>query len=238
MGTRRMTVSYKDILRDNPDPEFVFVDPPFNFNAPRVAKFPPDVSGYFLLKSLCRRLSWPSLAGKNLLDFGCGVRFARTILNLGLDIGSYIGVDVNEESIGWLIENVKDPRFRFEQLNVRNLRYNREGRSETDLDLLKNFGFGPVDAACMYSVITHQCPQEAALTFSMLRRCVPPGAALYFTAILSENIDEFIEGQPDRPGKLSAYNPDFLMSIVQTSGWQVEAAYGQSTLQQPGFLCR
>ena len=76
---------FDSLLQNNPGPEFVFIDPPFNFNAAGVVKYPPEVSGFYLLNSLCRRLGWTSLSGKRLIDFGCGVRFTRTLINLGID---------------------------------------------------------------------------------------------------------------------------------------------------------
>lgn len=58
--------------------------------------------------------------GNRLLDFGCGVRFARTIVNLEIDIDLYAGVDVNQQAVSWLKANVDDPRLRFEFLNMFN----------------------------------------------------------------------------------------------------------------------
>jgi hypothetical protein len=86
--------SFEDLLRHGAEPKFNYIDPPFNYNSPGVSQYPVEVSGRYLLNILCLRLGWPSLAGKRLLDFGCGVRFARTIINLGMDIGLYAGVDV------------------------------------------------------------------------------------------------------------------------------------------------
>ena len=57
------------------------IAPPFNLNAPDISQFAPEVTGRTLLSDMCARLGWSSLAGKRLLDFGCGVRFARTIVN-------------------------------------------------------------------------------------------------------------------------------------------------------------
>src|ERR1700744_4044870 len=93
---RRMTESL-DVLRDceslgaleSSGP----IQPPFDFNSPGVAKFSPEVTGRILLKSLCRRLQWPSLAGRRLLDFGCGVRLASTLVNLEIAIARYVGID-------------------------------------------------------------------------------------------------------------------------------------------------
>lgn len=228
---------FADLLRDNPDPEFGFVDPPFNFNAAGTAKYPPEVSGYFLLNSLCRRLGWPSLAGKRLLDYGCGVRFTRTLINLGMDIAAYAGIDVNKESIAWLNENVKDPRFRFELVDMQNPKYNPAGVIESDPDLLKKRGLESYDGACMCSVITHQTPGEATVILSMLRRCIPAGGGLYFTGLIDETVAEFVEQDPNRPGQLSTYNPDFLIRITESTGWMVKATFAASQFQQAGFVC-
>jgi hypothetical protein len=80
--------NFSSFLRIDPESvaKFTHIDPPFNLNASDVAKYSPEVTGHYLLKSLCRRLGWPSLTGQRLLDFGCGVRFAQTIINLGIDI--------------------------------------------------------------------------------------------------------------------------------------------------------
>jgi hypothetical protein len=101
---RSMTKLFLSLLRTEPEDvtQFSYIDPPFNFNHPDVVRYPPEVSGHYLMQSLRRRLGWTSFKGKRLLDFGCGVRFSRTIVNLGIDIGLYCGVDVNAQSIAWL----------------------------------------------------------------------------------------------------------------------------------------
>jgi SAM-dependent methyltransferase len=187
---------------------------------------------------MCRRLGWPSLAGKRLLDYGCGVRFTRTLINLGMDIGFYAGVDVNKEAITWLQANVTDKRFRFEPLGVKNQMYNPDSRLVADKNLLTGMGFRDFDAACMFSVITHQDPDEAALTFAMLRESVHAGGRLYFTALVDEKTERYKERDPEKPGLLSVYNPDLVVQLVEQSGWRVEATYPPSTFQQAAYICR
>src|SRR5450756_1750514 len=99
---------------------FRYIDPPFNFNHPNVARYPPEVRGNYLLKCMASRLGWVSLANRRLLDFGCGVRFARTIANLDLDLDCYTGIDVNAEAIRWLQEHLPEPKFRFAHLDALN----------------------------------------------------------------------------------------------------------------------
>ena len=218
--------------------QFVHIDPPFTFNAPGVAQYAPEVTGRFLLNSLCRRLGWNSLTGRKLLDFGCGVRFARTIVNLALDIDLYAGVDANAEAIAWLQSEVRDPRLRFEHLDMRNPLYHAGGAASIDVSTLLARGLVDFDAVCMFSVITHQAPQDSALIFAMLHRCVRHGGGLYFTAFIDETIADYIERDPSRPGLLSTYHPDFLLELVSNSGWRVERTFFPSQFQQAAFVCR
>ena len=124
---------FKALLRhEGAEGYFAYVDPPFNFNHPEVAKYPPEVTGHFLLNSLCRRIGWSSLNGRRLLDFGCGVRFPRAIVNLAINIDLYAGIDANREAISWLQSEIRDPRFRFEHLDMHNLMYQANGSSSVD----------------------------------------------------------------------------------------------------------
>lgn len=216
---------------------FRYVDPPFVFNSADVAQYPAEVTGYHLLASLCRRLGWSSLAGKRLLDFGCGVRFARTIANLDLDVGLYAGVDVNAAAIAWLAERLTDARFRFVALEMRNAFYNAAGTA-VDRDALRALGLAEFDAASMFSVITHQDPDDARLVFEMLHRTVRSAGRLYFTAHTDDTIESYCEGDPALPCRISTYHPRYLAEIVASAGWEVEHVYPPTELEGAAFVCR
>jgi len=217
------------------EPQFEYAEPPFHFNAPEVACYPPEVTGFHLLESMRRRLGWASLNEKSLLDFGCGVRFARTIHNLGLPLGRYVGIDVHAEAIAWLQDNLKDGRFKFAHVDARNTLYNPEGK--TDPDALVRLNLPPCEAACMFSVITHQGPQEARLTLTQLRRVARTGGRLYFTAFVDEEVHDHIERVPDRPGLQSTYAPDTLIALVEAEGWRIDAIHPRTALQQHAVVC-
>ena len=85
---------------------------------------------------MAKRLGWVSLSGKRILDFGCGVRFARAIVNLGLDIGVYVGADVNRDAIAWLQANIADGRLAFAHVNDHNPMYNPRGNPDEDYTAL------------------------------------------------------------------------------------------------------
>src|SRR5262245_33630976 len=123
-GEMTETPSFRDLLVTRPERRFAYLDPPFAYNSPAINAYPKELTGYYHLGVMRRRLGWTSYADKVMLDFGCGVRFARTIHNLDVPIGLYVGVDVNQPVIEWFKANVSDPRFRFEHLNAPNTFYN------------------------------------------------------------------------------------------------------------------
>jgi hypothetical protein len=73
----------------------------------------PEQSGVWLLERMRKHIGFEGYADKNLLDFGCGVRFSQAIINCDFPIGRYVGVDVYPAMIKFLQENVQDPRFAY-----------------------------------------------------------------------------------------------------------------------------
>ncbi len=229
--------SFDALFNSDPDDRFAFIAPPFFRNHSAIAQYPPEVSGHYLLRTLSRRLGWESLRGRRLFDLGCGVRFTRTIVNLDLEIGLYAGVDVHAEAIAWLKEHVRDPRFFHAQFEARNTLYNPQGRTDTEEGALAALGAPICEAACMFSVITHQAPDEAALTFRQLRHVVEHSGRLYFTSFVDPSVEAYREARPDKPGLVSTYNPDLLMSLVRGAGWRIDSIYPKTQFQQTAFVC-
>jgi SAM-dependent methyltransferase len=234
-----MKKRFHDLLRTEPEAptKFIYIDPPLTSITPNVAQYPPEVTGHYLMQSLRRRIGWMSFKGKRLLDFGCGVRFSRTIVNLRVDIDLYGGVDVNEQAIAWLKANVDDSRLRFGLFNMYNPMYN-PGGTEIDEAALERLGLADFDAACMFSVMTHQAPQDAAKISSMLYRCVSEGGSLYFTAFTDETVDGYSERDRANPSMMSTYNSERLLEILEKSGWTALDAFPASSLEQTVFVCR
>ena len=57
----------------------------FNRNAKSVQEQDtPAETGRRLIEYMCERIGIPDLAGRDLLDHGCGVRFSESFLNLDL----------------------------------------------------------------------------------------------------------------------------------------------------------
>jgi SAM-dependent methyltransferase len=193
----------------------------FKRNAPQVLAMAPSAdTGLWLLQYMAERIGIPDLAGLDILDFGCGSRFAEAITTHDIPLRSYIGIDVYKEMIEFLTQNVNDDRLSFHHLNARNPKYNRSGdplMPETVLPI----GDRRFDVICMFSVITHQLPHDAQAIFAILRRHVKESGFLFFSACLAEGDFGYREHDPERPTELSVFSKDLLCELLEREKWRV-----------------
>lgn len=213
----------------------------FNRNDPGVQKMAkPEVTGKLLLDYMAQRLGVNDLGGLDILDFGCGCRFAESIVNLGVPIRTYTGIDLYKPIIDFLDANVEDPRLNFRAVSYYNEMYNPGGEKmsgETRLPV----GARKFDVACMFSVITHQPPDDAKSIFSVLRHAIRPSGKLFFSAAVREDIERFEELTAENPGLLTQYHPEFLQSLLRECGWEVVDFATRSPNGLPimdSYLCR
>ena len=193
----------------------------FNRNAPSVrALGAPADTGLSLIQYMCERIGIPDLEGLDVLDFGCGSRFADSIINRQVRLKTYVGVDVYQEMIDFLSSNVADSRLSFFHINARNPYYNQNGAPLTR-DMLLPIGNKMFDIICMFSVITHQLPEDAAAIFATLRRYIRDQGSLFFSASLEEGDFGYRENYPESPTNLSIYSPALLAKLLEMSGWRV-----------------
>lgn len=192
----------------------------FNRNSATVtALMPAEESGAWLLERMRQHLDLDTYADKRMLDFGCGVRFSQAIVNKGLDLQSYLGVDNYREMIEFLQSSVRDRRLSFQFLDAHHALYNPRGKPLSP-DMTLDGEEGSFDVVSMFSVITHQNPANSEAIFSLLRRYVAPQGALFFTCFLDPNIATFEDRSPERNGGVCFYNPDYLEAIVARCGWR------------------
>jgi SAM-dependent methyltransferase len=171
------------------------------------------------------------------LDFGCGVRFARTFINLGLPIRSYTGIDANKDAIAWMQANVADKRFTFGHIDQYNPIYNPNGAIfDPQSDLGRICDGEKFDLICMISVITHQVPDSAARIFSALRALAAHDTVLYFTAFFDDTLSTYAEGDPEHPCLRSTYNPRYIITIIEAAGWRFAEQFNQTYFQQPALM--
>jgi SAM-dependent methyltransferase len=177
-------------------------------------------TGSRLLEYICRRMGICSLAGMELLDFGCGSRFADAIINRNVPLKSYVGIDVYKEMIDFLAEHAKDPRLEFFHIDARNPAYNKDGFPLSFDTVLPTAG-RRFDLICMYSVITHQLRDDAAVIFTLLRRHVRDNGRLFFSAAIEDGDFGYRERFPERPTELSVYSIDLITQLIEAAGWRM-----------------
>jgi SAM-dependent methyltransferase len=193
----------------------------FNRNAKNVQELGLAAdTGLSLIRYMCERIGIPDLGGLDVLDFGCGTRFADTIINRDVQLKTYVGIDVFKPMIDFLSENVSDPRLSFHYLNAWNPIYNPDGEPMSPATVLPT-GKRTFDIACMFSVITHQLPADALSILTILRGQVRPNASLFFSACLEEGDFGYREGTPESPTALSIYAPALIKNLLQSAGWRI-----------------
>jgi len=212
----------------------------FNKNAPEVrARGSQAQTGAMLIQYMCERMGFENLGGSSVLDLGCGCRFTDAILNLGLPIKSYTGIDIDGELMRFFQENLQDERFFFSHWDVSNPLYNPEGAPlETNARLpIPDTVF---DVVCMFSVITHQIPDDAAAIFTILRKYIKHDGFLFFSAGIYAPEGEYMELVPSQVAGFSGYSLKLMESIVKSAGWTIisfEEKEPNGIPIQASFLC-
>jgi hypothetical protein len=59
------STTFEALLMDDPKEKFIYIDPPFNLNHPDIAKYPPEVTGCFLLHSFAVALDGALSVGED-----------------------------------------------------------------------------------------------------------------------------------------------------------------------------
>jgi SAM-dependent methyltransferase len=211
-----------------------------NRNAPAVqAMAPPADTGRWLIEYMCERIGLADLADLDMLDLGCGVRFADAIVNHGIPVRSYCGVELDREIVDFLAANVTDPRLSFAHFDIWHNLYHRTGEPLSPA-LRLPIGDRSFDVICMFSVITHQVPADAGALFLILRRYVRPTGHLFFSATVEEGEFGYRERFPDVPTGHSIYTLDLLSELLAAGGWRVRSLAGKHPRELPiqdSFVC-
>lgn len=189
------------------------------------------------LDMIGRELGVDSLAGKAMLDIGCGVKFTQAFLNRSIAIGHYHGVDVDRDMIAYLADNVADPRFTYAPIDVHNEMYNKAG---VPLSRHLDIGAGGrlFDVICLFSVFTHLAPADYAEMLALARRHIAPAGRLIFTTFLDATIEgDFKDEDPARPLLRALYKESAVRRMVAEAGWSIERINTPLKRAQHGIVC-
>ncbi len=185
-----------------------------------IAMGPPADTGLRLIWYMCERIGISNLGGCDVLDFGCGARFAETISHREVPLKTYVGIDIYKEMLDFLQANVTDPRLSFFHMDTRNPFYNANGFPLTP-DTVLPVGDRMFDVMCMFSVITHQLPEDAQAIFRILRRHIKEKGHMFFSARLEDGDFGYREYFAEAPTHLSVYTPALLRTLLEKSGWRI-----------------
>lgn len=198
------------------------VPPHLHRNSRRAAAAGYEHSGETLIKLVTRLAGIVDLRDVDVLDVGCGVRHAMTIINRGIQIKSYTGVEVSKPIVDFLKENVEahDRRFRFFHWNVRNEMYNPKGGSLQSQDALA--ASARFDLIWLFSVFTHLNPGDSETMLRLLRGHVRENGRLFFSAFIDEELDGFEDRVKEIPLLNAYYGRRFMEALITTCGWKIE----------------
>lgn len=202
-------------------------------------------TGRLLIERTIAACGLKSLADSSVLDVGCGTRFTTTIINKRIPIKSYTGVDVDASVIEFLKADVeaRDERFDYAHWDVVNALYNKNGRGGFDSQSVLPLGRDRTfDLIWMFSVITHQYPEDSASLFSILSKYARPDGRLFFTAFIDPRVDKFFDLLNDQPLMMAYYQLEYLLELLDNAGWKVDLSLPPDTdnnppLHQNCFLC-
>jgi SAM-dependent methyltransferase len=191
-------------------------------NSPRAVAAGYEHSGETLIKLATRLAGIADLRDIDVLDVGCGVRHVMTIINRGIQIKSYTGVEVSKRIVDFLKESVEahDRRFRFFHWNVRNEMYNPNGGSLQGQDALP--ASARFDLIWLFSVFTHLHPADSETMLRLLRRHVRENGRLFFSAFIDEELDGFEDRVKELPLQKAYYGRRFMESLITNCGWKIE----------------
>jgi hypothetical protein len=87
------------------------------------------------------------------------------------------------------------------------------------------------DAVCMFSVITHQAPDESMAIVSRFRGSII-SKHHYCTAFIDGKADSYLDADPVSPRHLSTYNQGLMRNLLDKAGWRIGRVYEPSFGQQ------
>jgi SAM-dependent methyltransferase len=142
----------------------------------------------WLMGHMAEHIGVRDLGQLDVLDFGCGVRFTQAIVNRGVPIKRYVGVDVSQDVINFLRSSVTDPRCEYFHLDANNELYNPTGQPLSELTVPEIEG-QQFDLICLFSVFTHLAPADYTTMLRLLRRFIKPEGRLFYTLFINELTD-------------------------------------------------
>jgi SAM-dependent methyltransferase len=160
------------------------------------------------------------VAGKHILDFGCGAGRLFFGFRCRNEPGSYLGVDVRRDVIDWVQRTItaKSGRFAFVWRDVENERYNPDGALANDAwaeSLERTF-----DVVYCYSVLSHLIEADATAALNLFADCMRKDSLIFLTAFIGEQSETIAINPNDAdivirgPLHVVRYRPDYFRDTL------------------------
>ena len=138
---------------------------------------------------------------ENVLDIGCGIgRMARPLTRY-LTSGTYTGMDVMPDGLGWCVENISEkyPNFTFQRIDVFNEYYNPDSKVNAE-EYRFPFPDGSFDFIFLTSVFTHLLKPDVERYISEISRLLSDRGRLFSTwFLLNEDVMKAIREDKSIP---------------------------------------
>lgn len=162
-----------------------------------------------------------------ILDFGCGQgRLANGLLFRVPNIGGYLGIDTDAESIKWCKHWIErhHSKFTFFHLPAQNARYNPSAKSLPTFPTTAN----SFDVAFLISVFSHMLTDDVKFYLSQLHEALCKGGLIYTTAFIEEGVPNIEENPQNYIGKKTVgalhrvrYEKSFFFGLVEKAGFSI-----------------
>lgn len=194
--------------------------------------------GVRLLDLVRERAGLTTLAHTRILDVGCGTKLAQAIVNRGVPVGRYVGLDVYAEMIDFLQKEVTDPRLAFHHVDFHNAMYNPRGKKMSANDVLP-VGDERFDLIVLFSVFTHLAPDDYHTMLRVLRKHVADGGHLIFTLFIDPlPTADFRDAVPEKPLLWAYYSEAHARALILGTGWVADELHEPTEDTQHYFVCR
>ena len=209
--------------------DFIELPKKLRINSPKVREAGLEETGETIMRLVQERLGLEDFSNTDILDVGCGSRFTLTFINRKLPLKSYTGIEINREIVDFFKQEVEpaDSRFHFQQWNVHNDMYNKEGVPMQDFEELPVDG--DFDLIWLFSVFTHLNPDDSLQLLKLMRKKIRPEGNLFFTSHTKHDVDRFEDRAPGGVLLRAFYHPDFMKELLKDAGWELKSFHEKDT---------